>query len=238
MRLMIRLDLFLLDNGFFVSRNKAQEFISSSKVKVDGKIIKKPSFKVENPKIEILEDKIYVSRAGYKLEKFLEEIEFSIRHFRALDIGSSTGGFLEVLLDYGAKKIVAVDVGSDQLHPTLKDNDKIESFENFDIRDFRSGKKFDLITCDVSFIGVEKILSTIDRLAGRFIIILFKPQFQVGKDVKRNTKGVIQDVIAIQKSFVDFEQEVKQYRWKLLAKKDSQISGKEGNIETFYYFKK
>ncbi len=235
---MDRLDMFLVNNGFFNSRNKAQEFISSSKIKVDGKVIKKSSFKVENPQIEILEEKIYVSRAGYKLDKFMQEIDFTIKHFKALDIGSSTGGFIEVLLEYGAKNVVAVDVGSNQLHPSLKNNDKIESLENLDIRDFRSGKRFDLITCDVSFIGVEKILPSIDRLADRFIIILFKPQFQVGREIKRSSKGVIQDKKAIEKSYKIFENELENYKWQLLTKQDSQISGKEGNIETFYYFKK
>ena len=235
---MDRLDVFLVKNSFFVSRNKATEFITSSKVKVDGKIIKKSSFKVDNPKIEILEEKIYVSRAGYKLENFLKEINFDLKNFSALDIGSSTGGFVQVLLDYKAKQITAVDVGNKQLHPSLKENNKIELFENLDIRDFTIAKKFDLITCDVSFIGVEKILPSIDKLAKKFIIILFKPQFQVGRQSKRNSKGVIQNSDDIKFSCGVFEQELKKYKWELLAKKDSKVLGKEGNIETFYYFKK
>jgi len=235
---MERLDVYLLKQGYFVSRNKAMEFIRNSKIKVNGKIVKKNSFKVNNPKIEILQERIYVSRAGYKLDNFFREIEFNLNNFKALDIGSSTGGFIEVLLDWGAKKVTGVDVGKNQLHKSLHNNHKIDSIENLDIRDFRSAKGFELITCDVSFIGVEKILPSIERLAKKYIVILFKPQFQVGKEVKRNTKGVIQDQIAILKSFENFEKELKKFNWQLLEKKDSSLSGKEGNLERFYYFKK
>jgi 23S rRNA (cytidine1920-2'-O)/16S rRNA (cytidine1409-2'-O)-methyltransferase len=235
----MRLDNYLFQNGFAQSRNKAQELIKNSQVFIDGKIVKKPSFDVgEEDKIEVLDTKQYVSRAGYKLIAFLKSQDIvSVKDKICLDIGSSTGGFVQVLLELGAKKVVAVDVGANQLHESLKTHKNLEVFEKTDIRKFQSDTKFDIVTCDVSFIGVEQILKDIDRFAKEYIIILFKPQFEVGNGVKRDKKGVVKDKFAIKKSkerFVALAQET----WDFIHFEESQIKGKEGNIETFYCFKR
>jgi 23S rRNA (cytidine1920-2'-O)/16S rRNA (cytidine1409-2'-O)-methyltransferase len=110
----MRLDNYIYNQGLSNSRNKAKELIKNKQVKVDGVLVDKPSFEVEDVEIEILQDIVYVSRAGYKLDGFLKEHQVDIKEKECLDIGSSTGGFVEVLLNKGAKSVTAVDVGSNQ----------------------------------------------------------------------------------------------------------------------------
>ena len=235
----MRLDNYLFEKEMAQSRNKAQELIKSMQVLVNSKIISKPSFKVDvTSKITILNAKQYVSRAGYKLKTYLsEQTIISPQGLNCLDIGSSTGGFVQVLLEEGAKKVVAVDIGSEQLHQSLKIFKNLEFFENMDIRKFKYNQKFDIVTCDVSFIGVEYILDDIERFAKRYIVILFKPQFEVGNGVKRDKKGVVKDNFAIKKAKERFKALALQ-KWDIIDVKDSNLKGKEGNIETFFCFKK
>ncbi len=234
-----RLDIFLVEEGFFKSRNKASEAIKGRNVKIDGKIVARPSYMVGiNSHIEILQEFCYVSRAGYKLKEFLKESDIEINDKICLDIGSSTGGFTEVLLEYGAKEVYAVDVGSNQLHQKLKDDKRVKSFEKCDIREFKSDKKFDIITCDVSFVGISHILPKIKELSNDKIILLFKPQFEVGKDVKRDKKGVIKDKDAIKRVLMSFESLLVSEALKLLKKEVSKVKGKEGNEEYFYYIQR
>jgi 23S rRNA (cytidine1920-2'-O)/16S rRNA (cytidine1409-2'-O)-methyltransferase len=159
---------------------------------------------------------------------------------RALDVGSSTGGFAQIVLENGVATLDCVDVGKDQLHISLRENDKVSLHEETDIRDFESEEKFELITCDVSFISVLKIIDDIDRLAveGIDIVILYKPQFEVGKDVKRDSKGVVQDLDAIARRKEEFEAEAKKLGWEEKYQTESQVTGKEGNQEHLYHFKK
>ena len=140
----MRLDLYLTQTFNIQSRNKALELIKSDKVKIDGAIISKPSFNVEqNHKVEILEDDFYVSRAAYKLKYFLQELKhFELNNINALDIGSSTGGFTQVLLENEVSSVTCVDVGSNQLHERIKYHPKITFFENTDIRNFQSKEIF------------------------------------------------------------------------------------------------
>jgi len=234
----MRLDSYIFEKALANSRNKAKEIIKSGNVKVNGEIVTKPSFEVKDVEIEILQDIVYVSRAGYKLDGFLKSHDIDIKDKECLDIGSSTGGFVEVLLNKGAKSVTAVDVGSNQLHDSLKNNPKVKSFENTNIKEFQSDKPFEVVTCDVSFTGIENIIHDIDRLSSQDIIILFKPQFEVGKDVKRDKKGVVKDQKAIQRTKVAFESLVFALGWKLVKKEESKLKGKDGNIEIFSHFKK
>jgi 23S rRNA (cytidine1920-2'-O)/16S rRNA (cytidine1409-2'-O)-methyltransferase len=235
----MRLDVYLTKYHDIQSRNKASELIKDKRIKIDGKIITKSSFKVEEEmNIEILEDMIFVSRSAKKLKYFLDEIELDLQNKIALDIGSSTGGFTQVLLEYGIKEVSCVDVGSNQLHESIRDDKRIEIFENTDIREFNSNKAFDIITCDVSFISILNIIEDIDRLATKNIIILFKPQYEVGNDVKRNRAGVVQDQKAIDIARNNFISKSVQLSWNLITQAKSKVAGKEGNIEELFYFKK
>ena len=234
----IRLDTYMFEKNFSDSRNKAKELIVAGKVLVDGEVCYKPSFKVEDVAIEILKDIIYVSRAGDKIDAFIKEVNISFIDKKCLDIGSSTGGFVQFLLLQGACTVTAVDVGSDQLHESLKKDTRVHSVEKTDIRDFTYHDRFDVVTCDVSFVGIEHILDDIDRLSKGDIIILFKPQFEVGKDVKRDKKGVVKDLKAIKFAQNKFECSCFAKGWNLQTSLESSIRGKEGNIEIFYYYTK
>ncbi|QKF82657.1 TlyA family RNA methyltransferase [Halarcobacter ebronensis] len=235
----MRLDLYLTNHFDIQSRNKAHEFIKANKVKVDGKVITKPSFDIdETSKIELLEEEFYVSRAAYKLKYFLEEIKIELQNCEALDIGSSTGGFTQILLENSVKSVTCVDVGSNQLHERIKDDKRITFFENQDIRTFKTDKSFEVVTCDVSFISILNILKDINNLAKDKIIILFKPQFEVGTNVKRDKKGVVKDKEAIFKAKERFIGETKLLGWSLISSLPSKLEGKDGNEEELFYFNK
>ena len=236
----MRIDIYLTQNYDIQSRNKAHELIKAKKIKINGTIITKPSFKIENDEVnlEILEDDFYVSRSAYKLKYFLNEFQdIKLKDKIALDIGSSTGGFTQILLQKDVKSVICVDVGSNQLHDSIKNNPKITMCENTDIRKFNSNLKFDVITCDISFISIHNILDDINNLAKDEIIILFKPQFEVGVDVKRNRAGVVQDDKAISNVTTNFINETSNLGWKLVHRQLSEVKGKEGNIEELFYFK-
>ncbi len=235
---MIRLDQYLVDNNLVDSRNKAQQLIKESKVSVNKKIVQKPSFKVSDELVELDDGHVYVSRAAYKLKNFLPLLPFDIKGMRALDIGASTGGFTEVLLLGGVASVTAVDVGSSQLHEKLRSDPRVSSIENQDIRTFESESRFDLITCDVSFISLQHILKAVDALGSRYMILLFKPQFEVGKDSKRDKHGVVADKKAIGSARMKFEDSCSLMGWNALLAEESSIKGKEGNIEYCYCYEK
>ena len=235
----MRLDIYLTQHFNIQSRNKAAELIKNKKVQINNKIITKSSFKVEETmNIIILQDEFFVSRAAYKLKYFLEKININILNLNTLDIGSSTGGFTQILLQNNVSTVTCVDVGTNQLHETIKDDKRIIKKENTDIRDFQSNTIYDIVTCDVSFISILNILDDINRLSGDKIIILYKPQFEVGNKVKRNSAGVVQDITAINNARDIFIKKTKEYNWNLIQNEQSQLSGKNGNIEELFYFEK
>jgi len=236
----MRLDKYLVEEGYFESRNRAHDAIKAGQVTVDGKK-PKPSVKIdENSVVEVVDEKFYVSRAARKLENFLVEHLIDFKGLRALDIGSSTGGFAQIVLENEVRSLDCVDVGSDQLHISLRKNEKLSLHEETDIRNFQSDEPFEVITCDVSFISILQIINDIDRLGktGTDIVILYKPQFEVGKDVKRDSKGVVQDIDAIARRKEAFEAEVEKLGWELKYQALSEVTGKEGNQEYLYHFVK
>jgi 23S rRNA (cytidine1920-2'-O)/16S rRNA (cytidine1409-2'-O)-methyltransferase len=235
----MRIDNYLVEKGFCESRNKAQQIIKDGLVTLNGKVIKKVSFKVdEGDEVVIAEHKSYVSRAAYKLLYFLNEIGVDVAGKRALDIGSSTGGFTQVLLERGVSEISCVDVGRDQLHHSLREDSRVKVYEGCDIRKFSTDEPFELIVSDVAFISLLYILDDVDRVGCGDIILLFKPQFEVGREVKRDKNGVVIDKKAIERAMQKFEDAAALKRWKLIEKSPSKLIGKEGNQEWCYYFKK
>ena len=235
----MRLDNYLVENKFVESRNRAQAIIKDSFVSVNDKVINKSSYKVSlDDKISIKEHKSYVSRSAHKLDEFLNELDLDIKDRVALDIGSSTGGFTQVLLEREVAEVSAVDVGRDQLHKSLRDDKRVYSYESCDIRDFKSNKEFDLVVSDVAFISLLNILDDVDRLATKDIILLFKPQFEVGREAKRDNNGVVLDKKAISNAMIKFEDACKLKGWRLVTKSPSALTGKEGNLEYCYYYQK
>jgi 23S rRNA (cytidine1920-2'-O)/16S rRNA (cytidine1409-2'-O)-methyltransferase len=234
---LLRLDNYLVEQKLALSRNKAQEIIKKGYVSVNNQVIKKSSYcVVDTDNISIEKHKEYVSRSAFKLAYFLEEIDLNLADKIALDIGSSTGGFTQVLLEHNVLEVHAVDVGHKQLHKILKSDNRVYSYESCDIREFKSNKTFDIIVSDVSFISLENILDDIHRLASNNIILLYKPQFEVGREVKRDKNGVVQDKKAVQNAMTKFENKCQLKNWTLLKKSPSKLTGKEGNLEYCYFF--
>ena len=155
-----------------------------------------------------------------------------------LDVGSSTGGFVQILLQRGAKSVTALDVGSSQLSEILRRDPRVIVRENTDIREFISEKEFDLITCDVSFISLNLVLKSLASLAKSALIVLFKPQFEVGAEAKRNKKGVLKDEKAVCAARAKFEQLCAELGLAVLHASACKITGKEGNREFFYLLKR
>ena len=155
-----------------------------------------------------------------------------------LDVGSSTGGFVQILLQRGAKSVTALDVGSSQLSEILRRDPRVIVRENTDIREFTSERKFDLITCDVSFISLNLILKSLASLAKSALIVLFKPQFEVGAEAKRNKKGVLKDEKAACVARAKFERLCAELGLTVLHTSACKITGKEGNREFFYLLKR
>lgn len=237
----MRLDKYL-SNKQNISRNKAQALINSGNVFVNEKKIQKQSFEVDdemNIVVHSFEEIQYVARSAIKLKKFLEENPLDINGKIALDIGSSTGGFCQVLLEKNIWKIYAVDVGTSQLHSILRENPKIISIENTDIRNFKTHQAFDIITCDVSFISLELILESIISLANinTQIILLFKPQFEVWKKYI-NKKWVVKNEKIIKITLNNFLQACRNNWLKILLVEKSKLEWENGNEEIFILLKK
>lgn len=193
---------------FNISKTKAQKYIREGIVKIDDKIITKPGYILkdeEKNNIEIIEEKnryIYVSQGALKLKKAVEEFNLKeiLKDNICIDIGSSTGGFTEILLENGVKKVYSIDVGTSQLDEKLKKNNKVISIENTDFRNIQIDKEnkfqndnIDTIVGDLSFISLKKIIDKIVEISPKNIILLIKPQFEVGEDIARKYNGVIDD---------------------------------------------
>lgn len=218
-----------------MTRSKAKDLIKRGKVLVDDKIIEKPSFDVsEENNIKIFdENNIYVSRAGNKLEAAILNFGVDLQGKICLDIGSSTGGFTQCLIRFGAKEVYSVDVGKDQFHESLKSINNIHLFEETDIRDFsKKGFVFDIIVCDVSFISIEAIVDDITKMSkeNTVIIVLIKPQFEVGKDGV-NKRGIVLDPSKHLRAIENVKKAFDMHGFKFCGIIESPIKGKAGNKE-------
>ena len=235
----MRLDKYITKKYNIQSRNKATELIKANKVQVNNKTINKPSFPIEGNEIILIDEQdFFVSRSAYKLKYFIDDNDIIVENKSAIDIGSSTGGFTQILLTNNIKSVTCVDVGTNQLHDSIKNDKRITIAENTDIRKFVSDKSYDFVTCDVSFISILNILKDIDRLSSNEIIILYKPQFEVGKDAKRDSNGVVLDSQAILQERENFIKETEKLNWNFILSNESKLAGKSGNLEELFYFKK
>jgi 23S rRNA (cytidine1920-2'-O)/16S rRNA (cytidine1409-2'-O)-methyltransferase len=240
-----RLDAAMTAIGLSPTRSQAESVIKLGEVKVNGQVITKPGHFVSDPTtIEMVEKERYVSRAGLKLASVAELLKLNFKDTIVLDVGSSTGGFTDYSLRHGAIKVYAVDVGTEQLHPSLRGNKRIELHEKTDIRDFRISSKPgrepvmpDIIVIDVSFISLRDILPHIAReLSDKNtkIVAMVKPQFEAGKG--QTNKGIIKNDAIRRQILKDFEFWAKE-RFFIADKRDSDVSGAKGNQERFYLLK-
>jgi 23S rRNA (cytidine1920-2'-O)/16S rRNA (cytidine1409-2'-O)-methyltransferase len=230
----MRLDILINKKNLAHSRSVAIDLIKKGLVKVDNKVISKPAKDFpETVKIEIMEQPKYVSRGGLKLEKALKEFKINPLNFIALDVGSSTGGFTDCLLQAGTKKVYAVDVGTDQLIEKIKNDPRVISLEKTDIRDIKKlPEKIDLAVIDASFISLELILPATQKLIkkGGQIIALIKPQFETPKEDK-NKSGVVKTDKIREKALERVKGHCLKNSLKILNISDSPILGGSGNKE-------
>lgn len=188
----MRLDTELVNRNLYPTRAKAAATIKGGLVSVNGKIAQKASLDISaDDRVDATPLPYISGRGGLKLSKALKEFKISPKDMLCLDVGSSTGGFTEVLLNNGAKHVIAVDVGTDQMIPELKNDARVTSLEETDIRTLHPMGDVDLIVVDVSFISLADIISSLNAWNSPRIITLIKPQFEVPRHVAAKSNGII-----------------------------------------------
>jgi len=234
-----RLDQALVTRGIVITRSQAESYIKMGEVKVDGRVCTKPGQVVGDEHTILLTTKEqYVNRAALKLASVAQALKLDFKGKTVLDVGSSTGGFTEYALRHGAEKVIAVDVGTDQLHPTLRVNPRVELHEQTDIRDFKTNEAIDVVVGDVSFISLREILPSVAKLCTKQtqIAVMVKPQFEAGQSSVKH-KGVIKNDKMRREILKDFEAWAHKY-FIVHDKADSQVAGSKGNLERFYLLQK
>ena len=230
-----RLDIDMVRRGLVASRSEAESWIRLGKVRVNGQVASRAGqFIDESYDVKLATTERYVSRAGLKLASVAKRFNVVFTDATVLDVGSSTGGFTDYALQHGARKVYAIDVGTDQLHPSLHANPKIELHEKTDIRDFTPDTPIDIVVIDVSFISIREILPHIASIItpASAVLAMVKPQFEAGK--QQINKGVIKNDSTRREILRDFETWAKQY-FLIVDKADSEVAGSKGNKERFYH---
>lgn len=233
-----RLDQKLVQLGLVSSRSQAESYVKLGEVMVNGKVVTKPGLLVgEEADVQLTAKEQYVSRAGLKLASIVEILHLDFKDKVVLDVGSSTGGFTDYALQHGARKVIAVEVGTDQLHPSLHGNPNIELHEKTDIRDFETDLEIDIAVADVSFISLREILPSIAKLSNKKtqIVVMVKPQFEAEQSSLKH-KGVIKNDKMRREILKDFEAWA-HGRFIVVDKADSEVAGSKGNRERFYLLK-
>lgn len=242
-----RLDHYLVLAKLVETRSQAETLIKLGEVTADGRVITKPGYFVSRDMdIKITAGERYVSRAGLKLASVAMEFGLDFHNKVVLDVGSSTGGFTDYALQHGARKVIAIDVGTNQLHPKLRGDKRVSLHEQTDIRgvvtaDAQEGAILielpDIVLVDVSFISLRSVLPHIASIIGRHTVVaaMLKPQFEAGDSVKH--KGVIKNERIRRDILNKFEAWAKRY-FVIKNKADSKIAGSKGNRERFYILKR
>ncbi len=244
-----RLDLFLVKNNYCESRNKAQELITQQKVLVNQVIATKPNMDVDiNDNIELLENLPFVSRAGLKMLKAIESWDLDLKDKVVLDVGASTGGFSDCCLQHGAKKVYCLDVGTDQLHESIKKNPKVVDLSPINIKDLNQSliaEPIDYVVSDLSFISSKFMFNAINNIAlakDVKIISLIKPQFELSPEIVGKNNGVVKEPKYHQEAINKVIQYAHDNRFKNIGIVESPIKGaKKNNTEflgLFIYEKK
>lgn len=232
-----RADRLLVARGLFESRSRAQAAIAAGQVTADGSLVRKPSDQISSAAVIAADPPHpYVSRGGVKLAAALESFSLDIAGWVCLDVGSSTGGFTEVLLARGARHVYAVDVGRGQLHARLRNREQVTSIEQTDVRNLRHSRlpePPDLATIDISFISLKLVLPHISDLLkpSARIVALIKPQFEAGR--RQVKKGIVRDA-AVQAAICDdIARSITDLGWRVGGLIPSPILGGDGNREFF-----
>lgn len=233
-----RIDKLLVDQGLADSRTKAQALVMAGVVLVDEQRVNKPSEKFPiTARLRIKEgaESRFVSRGGLKLEAALREFSIDVKGLTCLDVGASTGGFTDCLLQHGAQKVVAIDVGHNQMDWRLRNDPRVELREGINARHLTPSdfdRKFDLATIDVAFISATKILPAIVPLLtdGGRVVTLIKPQFEVGKG-EVGKGGIVRDPGQHQRVIDEVNSSAEALGLKVGGVIESPIRGADGNVE-------
>ena len=231
----LRADRLLVERGLFESRAKAQAAIEAGLVSANDVAVRKASEEIPlDARLEARVTHPYVSRGGVKLAAALDRFGFDPKGRVCLDFGASTGGFTQVLLERGAARVYAVDVGRGQLHESLRARPGVVALEETDIRDFSPApleQRPDLITVDVSFISLKLVLPAALALAKRpaQLVALIKPQFEAGRGALK--KGIVRDEAVRQAVCEDVAAFVAGLGWRVIGVTPSPIAGRDGNVE-------
>ena len=239
-----RLDILLVDRGIITSRERAKTSIMAGKVFVDGRRVDKAGEKVPvTANIEYKGEKLpYVSRGGLKLEKAMKNFPITLEGKVCMDIGASTGGFTDCMLQNGASKVFSIDVGYGQFAWKLRTDERVVCMERTNIRYVKPedlGELVDFASIDVSFISLKKIMpATIELLKDKGeVVALIKPQFEAGKE-KVGKKGVVRDIEVHKEVVFGIIDYLLEHNLNVLGVSYSPIKGPEGNIEYLVYFTK
>jgi 23S rRNA (cytidine1920-2'-O)/16S rRNA (cytidine1409-2'-O)-methyltransferase len=230
-----RADVALVERGFFASRARAQEAIAAGLVKADGKPVRKASDMLSSgAAIEAEQPHPYVSRGGIKLAAALDTFRIDPAGCTCLDVGSSTGGFTQVLLQRGAAKVYAIDVGRNQLHPSLAEHPRVVSLESTDARALTRNlipEEVDCLVSDVSFISLKLVLPPAAALLKpqAELAVLIKPQFEAGPAHVR--KGIVRDEAVHRQVCADIVAFVSGLGFSVIGVAPSPIEGGDGNRE-------
>ena len=237
-----RLDQLVQEQAPEYSRQQIQSWIMQGKVTVDDKVVTKPGTQIASDadiQLAITEPK-YVSRAGLKLEKALDEFAIDVTDLVALDAGISTGGFTDCLLQRGAKKVYGIDVGYGQVHEKIRQDPRVVLRERTNLRELKPvGELVDLITLDLSFISVLKVMDAVTSMLKEDgqLMVLIKPQFEARKqDVGRG--GIVKDPKVHQEVIERVTQGIKAYGFEVIGVIESPIVGAKGNKEFLAYFRR
>ncbi len=238
---MQRIDKLLVEKGYFESRSSAQAAIMAGLISVKQQVVQKASTLIdEDVEIKIKETQRYVSRGALKLKKALDTFAIDVNDKVALDAGTSTGGFAQVLLEQGAKKVIAVDVGYGQFDYKLRQDTRIELHERTNIRyfDAKSIDSVDLAVADLSFISVIKVIDNMLKMlkGNGELLILIKPQFEA--EPKFAKKGVVRDKQVHKRVLFDVIHGLEKKKLYLSGLTYSPITGPKGNMEFLAYFKR
>lgn len=239
-----RLDLYLVENGFAKSRERAKGLVKNGDVSVDGRTVIKPSASVEDGcKVTVSGDGFdYVGRGALKLKYAFECFDIGVQDKCCADIGASTGGFTQIMLENGARKVYAVDVGHDQLVKELANDSRVVNCEGVNARELTRDFFDDtvqFITGDLSFISLKLVVPTLNECLcdGGEMVMLIKPQFEAGKKAL-NKKGIVKDKKEHVRVLVDMIELFESCELCLLGLEVSAIKGGDGNIEYLAWLKK
>lgn len=234
----MRLDQLLVKKGLATTRSQAANYLQLGFVSVNGQVVSKSGLLVDAlATVQLKNKEQYVSRAAYKLASVANSLKLDFKDKVVLDVGSSTGGFTDFALRHGAKKVIAVDVGTKQMHPSLMNHPRVELHEQTDIRQFKTGQPIDMVLIDVSFISLRAILPSLTKLidSQSLFLAMAKPQFEAQKPDQKHG-GIIKNNRVRRAVLKDFENWV-QKLFVIVEKADSEVPGAKGNIERFYLLK-